>query len=222
MVFTTPLYDKRVQLQKDPLPFTIEVIGVFLILSAALLISGSVLNLVSIKTREGLTRVIGRQAFLLIFCPGIVVHEFGHWIMAHVFLHRPVETKWCDLDASDGSHGYVQLQKREVPRLFYILPMWQMMGELFIGIAPLVVGPMLLLTLFRYVVPGGSIFFRHPTPHTFPALTPQLWIWSYFAIATIAHIELSPADLKGSWKGFFITILCTAFWASFYAKFFLK
>jgi hypothetical protein len=213
------IYDKGVHLYKEPLQFTLEVIGLLLTVSTALFVLGFLLNFASIKTRRALSRVIGHRAFLLLFCPGIVIHEFGHWIAAHVFLHQPVETKWCDLDAADGSHGYVQMQRRTVPRFLYILPMWQMMGELFIGIAPLVVGPLLLLICFRTLVPGGLSFVHHPALRTLPVITPRLLVWSYFAVATIAHVELSSADLKGTWKGFFITLLFAAFWAFAYAKF---
>jgi hypothetical protein len=212
------IYYKGVHLYKDPLQFTLGVIGVLLVASTALFILGFVLNFASIKTRSVLSGFIGHKTFLLLFCPGIVIHEFGHWVAAHVFLHQPVETKWLDLEAADGSHGYVQMQRRAVPRFLYILPMWQMMGELFIGVAPLVIGPLFLFICFRYLVPGGSSFIHHPTLHTLPAITPRLLMWSYFSIATIAHVELSSADLKGTWKGFFVTLLFTALWAFTYAK----
>lgn len=149
---------------------------------------------------------LGVHAFNLIFAPGIMIHEISHALAAFLFLHEVMDVKLFDWKAKDGSHGHVISRPRSLPVIFKI---WIKMGDLFIGIAPLIIGPVICAALFYFLIPGGKLFVHNPRFTNFPAFSWALLGWFYFTIAVLSQMELSDADLKGTWKGFFWITLCT-------------
>ena len=186
--------------------------------SAVLFAIGFLAHWTSAFLRQSLSRTLGPKPFILIFGPGIVVHEISHMVAALLFLHEILDVKLFDLKAKDGSHGHVISRPRNVNRFLYILPAWIVIGELFIGIAPLIIGPGLSALSFYYLVPGGRFFLSQPSWQHLPPLTWQLGIWLYASIAIISQMELSAADLKGTWKGFACIVLCTFLGALLFFK----
>jgi hypothetical protein len=188
-------------------------------ISVILFAIGFLAHWTSAIIRQSLARAMGPTAFNLIFGPGIVVHEISHMLAAMLFLHEILDVKLFDLRAKDGSHGHVVSRPRPVSKFLYVLPAWIVIGELVIGIAPLIIGPALSLLGLYYLVPGGRFFISQPSLHSLPALTWQLGVWLYASIAIVSQMELSSADLKGTWKGFACIILCTFLGALLYFKF---
>ena len=186
--------------------------------SAVLFAIGFIAHWTSAIVRQSLARTMGPTAFNLIFGPGIVVHEISHMLAALLFLHEILDVKLFDLRAKDGSHGHVVSRPRSVSRFLYVLPAWIVIGELFIGIEPLIIGPAISLLGLYYLVPGGRFFINNPSLHTLPALSWQFGIWIYASIAIVSQMELSSADLKGTWKGFACILLCTFLGALLYFK----
>jgi hypothetical protein len=199
--------------------FAYKTVLALLKLSAILFLVGFLAHWTSAIIRTWLARAMGPTAFNLIFGPGIAIHEISHMLAALLFLHEILDVKLFDLTAKDGSHGHVVSRPRPVSRFLYVLPAWIVIGELFIGIAPLIIGPAISLLGLYYLVPGGKFFIAHPSIHTLPALTWQFGIWIYTSIAIVSQMELSSADLKGTWKGFVCIVLCTFLGALLYFKF---
>lgn len=187
-------------------------------ISAVVFAIGFIAHWTSAFIRKFLAGLMGPTAFNLVFAPGIAIHEISHALAALLFLHEILDVKLFDLKAQDGSHGHVVSRPRPVSRFLYVLPAWIVIGELFIGIAPLIVGPALSFISLYYLVPGGRFFIQHPSFHTLPMLTWQFGLWIYATIAIISQMELSSADLKGTWKGFACIVLCTFLGALLYFK----
>lgn len=187
-------------------------------ISAVVFVIGLIAHWTSAFLRQSLAGMMGPTAFNLIFAPGIAIHEISHALAALLFLHEILEVKLFDLKAKGGSHGHVISRPRPVSRFLYILPAWIVIGELFIGIAPLIVGPAISFLSLSYLVPGGRFFIQNPSFHNLPALTWQFALWIYVTVAIISQMELSSADLKGTWKGFACIVLCTFLGALLYFR----
>ncbi|WP_413575512.1 hypothetical protein ACLVWU_14320 [Bdellovibrio sp. HCB290] len=183
--------------------------------SAILLGAGFVLHVFSGFLRGKLSETFGQHAFNLIFAPGIMIHEISHALAAFVFLHQIEDIKLFDWKAKDGSHGHVVSRPRSLPMVFNI---WIKMGELFIGIAPLIVGPLICATIFYFWIPGGKQFISNPRFVNFPSFSWSLIAWWYLVIAVFSQMELSDADLKGTWKGYLWIVLCTFLFSLAYFK----
>lgn len=193
--------------------FGIEAVLYLLVVSLGLFILGFIINWISIKFRQNISDLIGAKAFTYLFCPGIVIHEISHLLTAWLFLYSIEDVKFLDLSGKNGSHGHVTARPRDI-RFLYLPQLWQSMGYLFIGIAPLLVGPGLMLLAFYYFIPGGRGFIHGPAYATFPLMTWSFGIWLYLMFSTICNIELSSADLSGTWKGFSFVVLAVFLAAS--------
>ncbi|WP_413585053.1 hypothetical protein [Bdellovibrio sp. HCB274] len=188
------------------LVFSFQALLELLKISAFIFGAGVVLHFFSGFLRVKLSETFGQHAFNLIFAPGIMIHEISHALAAFVFLHQIEDIKLFDWKAKDGSHGHVISRPRSLPVVFKI---WIKMGELFIGIAPLIVGPLICAAVFYFWIPGGRIFISNPRFINFPSFSWALIAWWYLVIAVFSQMELSDADLKGTWKGYLWIVLCT-------------
>ncbi|WP_413582345.1 hypothetical protein [Bdellovibrio sp. HCB288] len=188
------------------LALSLNVLWELLKISGVLLGAGFVLHHFSGFLRMKLSDTFGQHAFNLIFAPGIMIHEISHATMAFLFLHQIEDIKLFDWKAKDGSHGHVVSRPRSLPVFFKI---WIKMGELFIGIAPLIVGPVICAAVFYFWIPGGKTFISNPRFVNFPSFSWGLIAWWYLVIAVFSQMELSDADLKGTWKGYLWIALCT-------------
>lgn len=193
--------------QKLILLYSLEIVGCLLVVSLGLYILGFLLHTLSRKLREAIAHNTSPRLFLYFFFPGIMIHEISHLLTALLFLYKIEDVKLIDFAAKDGSHGHVISRPREVYNFLYLPKLWQLMGHLFIGIAPLVVGPLLILIALYFWVPGGHAFIHHPGWHNLPSLSWAWGIWLYMLVATLANIELSSADLDGVWQGFLSVVL---------------
>ncbi len=119
-----------------------------LVLLGPLAIAVVGLDLTSAALQRAAVRLLGWKAFLVAFgWLGTAVHELSHALFCVVFGHRVTELKLFDPRASDGSLGYVR--HAYDPRNPY-----HQVGNLFIGIAPVLVGGA-ALTLAAFALLGG-------------------------------------------------------------------
>lgn len=197
---------------KALLYFTLEALILLALTSLGLFVLGFLLNWFSSKFRQNISAAIGPKAFVILFGPGIMMHELSHLLAAWLFFYEIEDVRFLDISGKNGSHGHVTARPRTTPGLWllYLPRLWQAMGNLFIGVAPLVIGPTLLLTYFYFVIPGGRAFISDPSFHEFPAWGWHFGVWLYLVFATLFNVELSSADLQGTWKGFACVVLAVA------------
>ncbi|MBP3887459.1 MAG: hypothetical protein J6F30_07360 [Cellulosilyticum sp.] len=97
---------------------------------------------------------LGKMGIMLTGCIGTVVHEFSHFVMCLLFGHRIVEVAWFRpiKGMKDGVLGYVQ-------HSYTPTSLYQQVGNFFIGIAPMLLGSIFILILFRVCVPKASRYY---------------------------------------------------------------
>jgi len=156
---------------------------------------------------------------------GTPVHELSHALMCLIFGHKILEIKLFQMDCEDGVLGYVRHSYN--PKNFY-----QRLGKFFIGVAPIVIGCLILTLLMLALVNSFFVdaLYRVDIIYdvvmgTAPAIegfrqffsifgsfflqvTNPLW-WVYFVLGMFLalHMNLSPADIKGSIAGMIFLLI---------------
>lgn len=155
---------------------------------------------------------------------GTPVHELSHAAMCLVFFHRINEIKLFQIGSEDGVLGYVNhsYNKRNL---------YQVIGNYFIGIAPIIGGSLVLLLAMRFLAPtafwetnaclnsfvaaqqGSSVSeifacCAETVGNVFVAVFTAMpadgflwWIFLLLAFCLALHMNLSGADIKGSIVG---------------------
>lgn len=91
-------------------------------------------------------RVLGRKLYLVLFgWLGTMVHELGHATMCILFRHKITEVKWFDPDAKGGSLGHVY-------HSYHPNSVYQRIGNFFIGIGPVILGPIVIYFAARFLL----------------------------------------------------------------------
>lgn len=83
---------------------------------------------------------------------GVPVHELGHVVFCLLFRHRVTRVVLFQPNSSDGCLGYVNHQYNRQS-------VYASVGNLFIGVGPLLFGSVVILVIFRTIVPGASALF---------------------------------------------------------------
>ncbi len=146
---------------------------------------------------------------------GTPVHEASHALMCIVFRHKINEIKFFQPNSSDGTLGYVSHSYN--PKSLY-----QRVGNLFIGIAPILVGSVILGGLLYLLLPEmyGDVLgqlkktdFVSDFVQSFVyigkafmdmfayAVTWQFWVFLAAGSFIGLHMTLSDADVKGAFSG---------------------
>lgn len=146
---------------------------------------------------------------------GTPVHEASHALMCLVFGHKITEIKLFQTNSSDGVLGYVRHSYN--PKNLY-----QKVGNLFIGIAPVLVGALILAGLLYLLIPslfsdvsseiavidfigdfGGSFghIWRAFVYMFSYANTWQWWVFVLVGSLIATHMTLSREDIKGALAG---------------------
>ena len=146
---------------------------------------------------------------------GTPVHEASHALMCLIFGHKITEIKLFSLDPSDGTLGYVRHSYN--PKNLY-----QKVGCLFIGIAPVFVGSLILAGILYLLLPdlfaevsskvgeadftsdaGGallSILSAFALMFTYIGRW-QWWVFLLVGSFIALHMTLSREDVKGALSG---------------------
>lgn len=152
---------------------------------------------------------------------GTPVHEIAHALMCLVFGHRIHEVKLFQISSDDGTLGYVKhsYNKKNV---------YQVIGNFFIGVAPITVIAVVLYLLSLWLVPGmAAEMFAHTQSITMEAGlgsafksvflsigeffsfagSGKWWLFLFISSFLTLHMTLSGADIKGAWGGLIVLLL---------------
>ena len=194
-----------------------------------LIVFGFVLGWLEARVNSRLSSALGWGAVLLTAAVGTPVHEICHWLMCKLFglkvvdvaLFRPVAAR------HDGVLGYVQYAWSESS-------LWQRLGCFFSGIAPLLLGVLVILLVVRLLTPeawrGISEQLEEKNRKKVGNPFRGLWngflgFWSgifslrgariirgvlcvYIVLSISMHMTLSSADLHGALTGLPVLLLC--------------
>jgi hypothetical protein len=173
---------------------------------------------------------LGRTLYLVLFgWLGTSLHELGHALFCLIFGHKIVEMRLFDPDPQTGVLGYVKHSFN--PRNPY-----QVVGNFFIGVGPILLGTAVTSLLARLLLgaeflnpPGGLSLaagfgswemFGHLAGNiwlstrgilegllSWQSLAQwQTWLFVYLVFAIGSSLTLSPSDLKGALGGFGVLI----------------
>ena len=136
---------------------------------------------------------------------GTPIHELAHAAMCLVFFHKIEEMKLFQI-GDDGTLGYVNHSYN--PRNLY-----QRVGNYFIGIAPIILGGVVLLLGMKYLMPTMFLDFEEYV-EDFVKLQKDGFGFEWFAYALVVlkgmFVALINGIGHGYWYIFFILALCIA------------
>lgn len=166
--------------------------------------------------------VFGKRGYLLLIgWPGVAVHELSHALVAILFGHKVDNIRLLELDSGSGRVGHVS--HRYNPGNPY-----QRVGNLFIGIAPVVIGAAVIMTAAWFLVPKIALglaaksmpeanipaFFSHAVKVLSAALfdganyhQPRYYLFLYILFSVGSAMTLSRADLNGARSGLFVFLV---------------
>jgi hypothetical protein len=168
-------------------------------------------------------RLCGKGSKTVCYATGFIgtpIHELSHASMCLLFGHKILEMKLYQIDADDGTLGYVRHSYNKKN-------LYHRIGNFFIGIAPIVIGSVLLAVLMFLMVRGlfgdvaghvetFSLAMRGEaggTGEAFGALFGIFgayfwhaqngfwWVYLLIASAIALHMNLSKSDISGSKEG---------------------
>jgi hypothetical protein len=175
------------------------------------------LHLVERRVSRRLSHRFGWRSVLVTGWLGVPLHELSHLAMCWVFRHRIVAYRLFDPDPRTGTLGFVQhaYQRRNL---------FQISGNFFIGIAPLLAGSLVLLGGLALLLPGtqpplsteaapvgfgpqifhvlslaGATLGRMVSVSTLTSW--QLWVFLALALCVGTHMSPSRPDLTGALPG---------------------
>lgn len=207
-------------------------ITVFLFMSTigVLTFFGLVLGALQTKSQQLMYQAFGWTGILLTGFIGTPIHEMSHFIMCKIFgftvhevaLFRPIAGK------ADGVLGYVSYSRNPTNIL-------QTFGTFFVGIAPMLIGTLILLILFRLLLPDAFKAIKTDVADSLKdenikptAIFKLLWstiknlgislvkargwgivryiVFIVLMFAISSHLTLSPADLAGALPGLLVIL----------------
>lgn len=188
---------------------------------------GFMLTMFMSKISSAFTRqvcwAIGVRGYLLTFgWLGTAVHELSHAAIAVMFGHKIDEIKLFQIRSDSNRLGYVRLRydKKSV---------YQRVGNLFIGVAPVFIGAIIIFLSAKILVPdiagvisqsriltgddgllavyfnsffsifGKLLYFKN-------FLNPKYYLFMYIFFCIGSSMTLSTADLKGAKNGFAVFV----------------
>lgn len=179
--------------------------------------------------------IIVKQKKAVCYATGFIgtpIHELSHALFCLIFFHKIEEIKLFQMDDKNGVLGYVNhsYNKKNI---------YQLIGNYFIGIAPIICGTIILYFATRFLLPTafGEIgeylsdlallqakgLSWNWFPYIFATLGGMIkaifvditsgfgwWIYILIVFCIALHMNLSGADIKGSLLGLPFVILVIA------------
>lgn len=209
----------------------------------SLILFGFLIRAIQRKSNTYIYNTFGKSGLVCYGIIGTSIHEFGHFIMAKLFLHKIVDVKWFSLNINNsGELGHVthSYNKKNI---------YQRIGNFFIGTAPLIIGSIILIFFYWLFLRNSfEIILNHLNLDNFlnlgtsfsPIIFIKLlinkfmfiiettftvsnfesisfWIFLFISISISTHMSLSSADLKNAIDGIlFIFIASLVFSGIFY------
>lgn len=197
--------------------YILSVISNFLIQVAWLLLPIILLGFIISKINKCFYNLAGSSSMKICYATGFIgtpIHELSHALMCVIFRHKIVEIKLFQIGSDDGTLGYVNHSYN--PKSFY-----QRIGNFFIGIAPILVGSLVLLFAMWLFVPAMtaelfvyaseiaeglsfesmSVFLSMIVTFFKYAIQPLWWVYLILGTAISLHMNLSQSDIKGAKTG---------------------
>jgi hypothetical protein len=185
---------------------------------------GIAIHAVSQLTFGSVERSFGSKGAYFLAGLGTPVHELGHALFCVIFFHRIDKIEFFKPDPVTGTLGYVahRWTKSNV---------WQVLGNFFIGIGPLILGCAILFGLFYLLIPGappawnsireasgeaGADYFSAASLNLLGNSVLSIlsviftadnlagwrfWVFFYLSLCVASNMRLSVADMKGSLLG---------------------
>jgi hypothetical protein len=189
----------------------IEIIGVF----GIFFVFGYILSRLQEKTHNHYRRTIGWKGILFTGWLGTPIHECAHLLFAKLFRHRIDSVSFFSPNKQTGGLGYVNHSYRKTS-------LYQSIGNFFIGAAPLLLGPLVLILMLFFLVPNGHHIVSlliNMEPGLSSIVTnmiqigtqlfqpsnmsdPRFWLFVYLSFCVVAHLAPSKQDRKAMWQGF--------------------
>lgn len=140
---------------------------------------------------------------------GTPIHESSHALMCLLFAHKINEIKFFQMDDESGVLGYVKHSYK--PKNYYAV-----VGNYFIGVAPILAGCAILSLSFYFLLPQtylsirmisvaqGSDIFKS-IGSALKSFFSEIVNWRFWVLLIVnlciaLHMNLSDADIKGSLK----------------------
>jgi len=208
----------------------IATFGQLAALFAGVFVFGVLIHIISQLTFKSLQKALGMKGVYMVAWLGTPVHELGHALFCVIFLHKITVVKFFEPDPVTGTLGYVShTWSNKNP--------WQMLGNFFIGIGPVLLGCGVLLGLFYFLIPESSkawetitvgagqiengyvwgdyfnVFKESAVPMLKAIFTVdnlghwQFWVFMYLAVCVSANVRLSRDDLILTLKGLGCVVL---------------
>lgn len=196
-------------------------------LALPLAIAAAAFHFLERTIQRNLVRRFGWRSIMVTGWLGTPIHELSHAALCIVFRHRIHEIALFQPDAREGRLGFVRHGFN--PRSLY-----QVVGNFFIGIAPLFGGALVLYLLAWLFFPAalaadglgelnrqlgeGEMFAVARSLMTFAfgvigklfsttnAKTWQFWLFLYLCLAVGSHLAPSSSDYQGAYKGGFLLL----------------
>jgi hypothetical protein len=180
---------------------------------------GLLINMFSQASFTRIAASFGVRATYLVSWLGTPVHEIGHALFCLIFMHKIVSINLFNPDPHSDKLGWVaHTWNHKNP--------WAVLGNVFVGIGPMILGCAVLFGLVYFIVPNGrdvwSTIFSGVTQvnagmsflsyvsiignsllNTLGTIfnpanlgTWQFWLFVYLSYCVATNIRLSPADLK--------------------------
>lgn len=194
-----------------------------LCIAVPIVLAAIVLRLLEIAVQRRLARWFGWKVVMLTGWLGTPIHELSHALMCVIFRHRIVELALFRPDKESGRLGYVH-------HTFNPKNVYQILGNFFIGTAPLVGGTLVMYVLLWLFYPtaAGKVIadhgvgdaiargevinaaaqvIRHALVVLRQVISPdhlatfKLWLFIYLMLCVGSHMAPSRSDYRGSWWG---------------------
>ncbi|MBE6024472.1 MAG: hypothetical protein E7231_15015 [Cellulosilyticum sp.] len=129
-------------------------------------IFGIILDQIEQLNIRYIASTFGRLGIITTGWIGTVIHEASHALMCLLFGHQIVEVAWFRpiQGMKDGVLGYVQ-------HSYNPSNLYQQVGNFFIGIAPLLLGGIIILILFKICLPQSSRQFTEKMRYNIQSLS---------------------------------------------------